>query len=155
VSDPAAVADRLAIHELIAHYGNCLDAGDFDELERLFARDATFEIVPQPAVPGPLRDSRAIRESIEQRWRIVAQKQQRRHVMSNIVVADLEEITASARTVVTVLSVGKSAGSEIDLHGLGVFDDTIGRSDGRWVFLTRRLTMDRVDYFAPGWTSAE
>ncbi len=151
--DDAAV-DRFAITELISRYGNCLDAGDFDTLEALFAPDAVFTIVPDDGTP-PLHGSRRIREAIERRWTLVHVGAQRRHVMSNVVVESMSDDTATARTVLVVYEVAKSPGSTIHVHGMGVYEDTLVRSDGGWLFSERRLTLDRRDYFAPGWDSIE
>ena len=61
---------KFEITELISRYGNCLDAGDFDGLEALFAPDAVFRIVPENGTP-PLEGSRGIRGAIERRWTLV------------------------------------------------------------------------------------
>lgn len=42
---------RIEIGELIARYGNCLDAGEFDALESMFTEDAVFRIIPDRGVP--------------------------------------------------------------------------------------------------------
>lgn len=144
---------RVDIAELISRYGNCLDAGDFDGLESLFVEDAVFRIVPDNGVP-PLEGSRGIREAVERRWALVHQGAQRRHVMSNIVVEELAGDRARARTVLLVYDVAKAPGSQIHLHGMGVYEDALVRRGGTWRFRERRLTLDRADYFAPGWMSS-
>jgi 3-phenylpropionate/cinnamic acid dioxygenase small subunit len=142
---------RLEAHELIARYGNCLDRGEFDELEALFADDAEFHIDPDPGVGSPLVGARRIRESVEERWRLVHASEQRRHVMSNVEVTELSDTAARVRTTLVVLA---ASGSEVRLHGVGAYDDRLERRADRWVFAERRLTVDRRDYFAPGWVSA-
>lgn len=145
---------KFEITELISHYGNRLDAGDFDGLEALFAGDAVFTVVPGEGVP-PLIGSRQIRETIEQRWSVVHEGAQRRHVMSNIVVESVDGDVARARTVLVVYEVAKQPGAQVQVHGMGVYEDTLTLVDGRWRFRERRLTLDRTDYFAPGWTSTD
>ena len=75
--------------------------------------------------------------------------------MSNIVVESVaaDGGSASARTVLVVYEVGKAAGSQIHLHGMGVYEDRVVLDGGQWRFRERRLILDRRDYFAPGWTS--
>ena len=145
---------KFEITELISRYGNFLDAGDFDGLESLFVADAVFRIVPDGGVPD-LVGSHGIREAVERRWALVHQGVQRRHVMSNIVVESLDGDRARARTVLVVYEVAKAPGSQIHLHGLGVYEDQLVRLNGAWRFKERLLILDRTDYFAPGWTSVE
>lgn len=151
---PADLGARFLVTELISRYGNCLDAGEFDALESLFTVDAVFRIEPGTGVP-PLEGSRAIREAVERRWTQVHKESQRRHLMSNIVVESVapDGRSASARTVLVVYEVGKAAGSQIHLHGMGVYEDRVVLDGGQWRFRERRLILDRRDYLAPGWTS--
>ena len=147
---------KFEITELIARYGNCLDAGEFDVLESLFTQDAVFRIEPDNGVP-PLRGGRGIRLAVERRWSLVHAGAQRRHVMSNIVVESLSDdaTRAQARTVLLVYEVAKAPGSQIQLHGMGVYEDALALVDATWRFRERRLILDRRDYFAPGWTSTK
>jgi 3-phenylpropionate/cinnamic acid dioxygenase small subunit len=149
-----AATAKFAITELIARYGNCLDAGDFDGMEALFEPDAVFTIVPDDGIP-PLVGSRNIRQAVEERWALVHRGAQRRHVMSNIVVESLDGNTATARTVLVVYEVAKQPGSAIEVHGMGVYEDSLVLVEGAWRFRERRLILDRSDYFAPGWTSTD
>ena len=146
---------RFEITQMISTYGNCLDRGDFDGLQALFTEDAAFHVGPNPGIESPLIGARTIRESIERRWRLFFEEAQRRHVMANIVVEELAEAGARTRTVIMVFEVKRKPGSPINVHGLGFFDDVLERHDGRWLFKERHLTLDRVDYFAPGWMSPD
>ena len=118
------------------------------------AKDAVFRVLPATGVP-PLMGKRGIREAVERRWTLVHKEAQRRHVMSNIVVGALspDGCHATARTVLLVYEVGKAVGSQIHLHGMGIYDDSVVLEAGRWRFRERQLTLDRTDYFAPGWAS--
>ena len=146
------IAAKFEVTELINRYGNALDSGDFDGLEAMFAEDAAFCVVPDQGVP-PMRGARVIRDTIEKRWTLVHRRAQRRHVMSNIVVESVDGDRARARTVLLVYEVAKAPGSEIHLHGMGVYEDVLARQEGRWRFAERRLILDRTDYFGPGWVS--
>jgi 3-phenylpropionate/cinnamic acid dioxygenase small subunit len=81
--------------------------------------------------------------------------EQRRHVMSNIEITRLSGDTAEARTTLTIFAVERGADKPVRLHGLGVYADTLQRGEQSWLFQERRLSVDRRDYFAPGWVSAE
>ena len=149
-----SLRDRFEITELISRYGNCLDAGDFEGLESLFAPDAVFRVVPDTGVPD-LVGPGGIRAAIEKRWAAVHAGAQRRHVMTNVVVDMVDGNHATARTVLLVFEVAKVPGSDVQAHGMGVYDDRLVRVEGSWRFAERVLTLDRTDYFAPGWTSTE
>ncbi|MBM3347627.1 MAG: hypothetical protein FJY55_14180, partial [Betaproteobacteria bacterium] len=105
----------------------------------------------------PLQGGRGIREAVARRWALVHAGAQRRHVMSNIVVESLSNDgrRARARTVLVVYEVANAPGSQIHLHGMGVYDDELILVEGAWRFCERRLILDRRDYFAPGWTSTK
>ncbi len=154
-SAEAAYRDRFDLHELVCRYANCLDAGDFDGMAALFADDSAFHIDPAPEIGSPLVGGRAIADTVRKRWNLVHGSERRRHLMSNIVVQELAEDTARLFSVVTVLSVRPEAGSAVHLHGMGAYDDRCERLGGRWIFRERRLSMDRRDYFAPGWVTVK
>jgi 3-phenylpropionate/cinnamic acid dioxygenase small subunit len=151
----ANVRATVEITQLISRYGNCLDRGDFDGLVACFTEDAEFHVAPNPGVESPLKGPAGIRANIERRWKLFAETEQRRHVMTNIVVEEVSGETARARTVIIVFAVAREPGSTIRPHGLGVFDDILECHDGRWQFKERRLQLDRVDYFSPGWMSPD
>jgi 3-phenylpropionate/cinnamic acid dioxygenase small subunit len=149
------LGDRTAIVQLIARYGNCLDRGEFDDLAALFFEDSEFHIDPSPGVESPLRGRSEIREMIERRWQVMNVVEQRRHVMSNIEIIELSGNTAEVRTTLTIFAVERGPDKSVRLHGVGVYSDTIERGEHAWLFRERRLSVDRRDYFAPGWVSAE
>ena len=59
--------------------------------------------------------------------------------MSNIVVESLDGNTATARTVLVVYEVAKQPGSAIEVHGMGVYEDSLVLIEGAWRFRERRL----------------
>lgn len=149
-----AIAAKFEITELISRYGNYLDDGDFDSLEALFEPDASLRIRPGNGVPD-LTGRHNIRNAIEERWSLVHMAAQRRHVMSNIVVEPTGDSEATARTVLMVCEVSRARGSDVSVHGMGVYDDLVVRSSAGWRFGERCLSLDRVDYFASGWHSTD
>jgi len=58
------VEDRLAIYELVSLHGHLMDAGEFDQLDKLFTEDFVYDLEPagwriarRTVIPrrGPLR----------------------------------------------------------------------------------------------------
>jgi hypothetical protein len=138
----AELLARMRIAELVDRYGVYIDAGEFDDLERLFSEDAVFDITPDPGiVPVPIHGSRRIRDALEQRYAVVSREAQRRHLMTNLVIDELTDSTARSRVFLTVLSVPKVGGG-VEVRGTGVYNDRFERRDGRWVFAERKLTVD-------------
>lgn len=150
----AEQAAKFEITELVSRYGNALDAGEFDALEALFTPDAVFRILPQRNVPD-LEGRQAIRAAVENRWSLVHEAAQRRHAMSNIVVESIDGDQATVRTVLVVYETPKTERSSVNVHGAGIYQDHVVRTDEGWRFAERCLTLDRLDYFAPGWTSTD
>ena len=143
MTDASDTASRQEITEVIAKYAVYIDAGEFDQLESLFAEDAVFDITPDPGiVPVPVRGGRQIREALEERYRLVSPQAQRRHLMTNTVIDELAGDRARARSFLTVLSVPKSAGGGVELRGIGVYNDTLERRKQMWLFTERRLVLD-------------
>ena len=133
---------RGEIHDLLARFAHCLDAGEFDPLEEMFAEDATFAVEPDPGiVPACIDGSRAIRAAFEARRASYADQAQRRHVVTTIVVDEISADRAHARSFLTIIST-PSEGGAIELRGSGVYDDVFARSEQGWRFAERRLTLD-------------
>jgi len=135
---------RVQLLDVIGRYAHCMDDGSFDELESLFADDATFDITPDPGiVKVPITGRRAIRDALEARYRDVTRVAQRRHIMSTTIFNDVSATTAAARTFLTVVSTSKADGS-LTLHGSGIYHDRFVRDGSRWVFSERLLYVDTL-----------
>jgi hypothetical protein len=135
---------RLQMLDVIGRYAHCMDSGDFDGLEALFAEDSRFDIVPDPGiVPIPIEGRRAIREALEARYAVVSREAQRRHLMATTMFDAVDEKHATAKTFLAVLS-SPFGGGEVELRGTGVYHDTFARVDGRWVFAERVLHVDEL-----------
>ena len=136
---------RAEIHDLLARFAQCLDAGEFDQLEGMFADDATFAVEPDPGiVPARIDGSGAIRAAFEARRASYADQAQRRHVVSTIVVDEISSDRARARSFLTIISTPANGGA-IEIRGSGVYDDVFARSAQGWCFAERRLTLDGLD----------
>lgn len=139
-----AAAARQEISEVLSRYAVYVDAGEFDRLETLFASDATFDITPDPKiVPVPAVGRRKIREVLEGRYDVVSNTDQRRHLITNLVIDELGDDEAVTRCFLTVLSIPKSGGS-VELRGTGVYHDRLRRIDGFWLIAERQLVLDAL-----------
>lgn len=144
VSAKEAAAARQEIAEVLSRYAVFVDAGEFDRLETLFAGDAIFDITPDPKiVPVPAVGRRQIREILEGRYDVVSKVDQRRHLITNLVIDELSDDEAVTRCFLTVLSVPKSGGP-VELRGTGVYHDRLRRLDGSWLIAERRLVLDAL-----------
>ena len=136
---------RSEIHDLLARFAHCLDSGEFGSLEQLFAADATFSVEPDPGiVPARIEGSAAIRAALEARRASYADRAQRRHLVSTVVVDEIADRRARARSFLTIVSAPADGGA-IELRGSGVYDDVFTRFEQGWRFAERRLTLDGID----------
>ena len=139
-----AAAARQEISEVLCRYAVYVDDGEFDRLEMLFVGDATFDISPDPKiVPVPAIGRRQIREILEGRYDVVSKVDQRRHLITNLVIDELSDTEAVTRCFLTVLSVPKRGGS-VELRGTGVYHDRLWRIDNDWLIAERRLVLDAL-----------
>lgn len=139
-----AAGARQEISEVLCRYAVYVDDGEFDRLETLFSDDATFDITPDPKiVPVPAVGRRKIREILEGRYDVVSKLDQRRHLITNLVIDALSDEEAVTRCFLTVLSVPKSGGN-VELRGTGVYHDRLRRIDGSWLIAERRLVLDAL-----------
>lgn len=120
-----ALADRDYIRESISLYSYGYDERRLDVLEALFTEDVRFainiagdeqEVVGRDRVIAWLAD---IMES---------QSDQRKHVMSNIVIRDLDGDSASASTYLVVFSTD----TESEAATTGFYDIELRKEEGRW-----------------------
>lgn len=130
--EPWEIGAREAIRDLVARYNANGDAGRFDAMLALFAEDARLE------VPGEtLRGLDAIRKFMEGVASDEGRKpiQLLRHFTATHQI-DLESpTTARGRCYFQVLT-------DAGLDHWGRYVDTYVEHDGRWLFSTRRVSVD-------------
>ena len=130
------LAAREAVRDLVARYNANADSGRFDEVLALFAPDAVM-VLDDETLEG--RD--AIAALFERtRRRVVASGTPDRG-------AHLRHFTATHQ--IDVLDVDRAVGrcyfQVLMAHGLdhwGRYIDEYVRADGRWLFASRRVTVD-------------
>ena len=87
-SDPRRIADRVMIAETIHRYGWAYDERDHDLIGDTFTEDAVWEGNVMGAEPvGPFVGREAIVAFLAEFWAV--QKDQRRHIFTNVIVDDL------------------------------------------------------------------
>ncbi|SFU05739.1 SnoaL-like domain-containing protein [Geodermatophilus amargosae] len=137
---PEALTARAQIAEAFSRFGTAFDEARVDVLCSCFTDDALFEVGLGSAEPRTRFGSR--QEIAEQLpGRIAAQADQRRHLMGNVLVEqlDLEAGTAKALaySVVTVASDGLSLGASV------IYTSELRREDdGCWRFSSFFIGMD-------------
>lgn len=130
MSDIQAIADRLAISDVLVRYGTALDTGDPALLESCFCPDAVLEFDRAPATtPGGFAER-------AKRLRNLAATQ---HIITNIS-ADLDGDRATSTSYVLAMQAwGAAEGRETLLTG-GSYADTLVRTAAGWRIAHRRFT---------------
>ncbi|MGC4956215.1 nuclear transport factor 2 family protein [Actinomadura citrea] len=122
---PADQPSHQAIANLVHRYASCVDGADFAGIRDLFA-DASFT-----GSGGTLRGGEAIAAMFERTVIVHADGTLRtKHVTT----------TATSRAYYTVLQA--VPGLTLQPIACGTYDDTFTRTDGRWHFTARRITLD-------------
>lgn len=121
------VEDIVAIEQLVARYNHAIDAGDGDGYAATFLEDGCFQIAGRE----PVRGRAALAEMVRRTTGRV------RHFVSNLLIEG-EGDAATMRAYLDAIPRGGGA-----VGTTGVYEDTLRRVDGRWLFVERRFTPDR------------
>jgi 3-phenylpropionate/cinnamic acid dioxygenase small subunit len=125
-------ADRLEIHELAARYGTTIDDRDWGGLERVFCRDAHYELHGF----GPL-DRRVVGASEVRRMMEETVEHPVAHHVTNVIVSfDGGEVRMRSKVI------GPGARGRV---GSADYDDVLRREDGAWRIARRIVTLRRPD----------
>ena len=137
---PAALAARAQIAEAFNRFGTAHDEAQVDVVVSCFTEDTVFEVAQGQAEPFARFTGRT--EVFDRLTRIIReQSDQRRHVMGNVLVEDLDlaagTSTAIAYSVVTVAANGLSVGASV------IYTAQLRREDdGCWRFSYFFIGMD-------------
>ncbi len=133
--EPFELEARECIRDLVARYNASGDSGRFDAMLALFADGATLELAGgvhhgKPAI-------RALFEGVAQRTGAAAGQSARfiRHFTATHQIDVLSESEARGRCYFAVLT-------ERGLDHWGRYVDEYRRSEGRWLFLRRKISVD-------------
>lgn len=119
---PDATADRLAIHELLAHYGHLLDDLAYDRYDELFTEDVVFDMSAygQENLVSPQQIAAAFRGQISYA-----------HISTNVVVEDLSLDSATVRSKYIAFANDGTINT-------GDYFDTVVRTPAGWRISHRR-----------------
>jgi hypothetical protein len=137
-----ALADRLAVEELVYLYAHTSDSRDFDMMRTLFCTDACA--VLHDTVSGQeqvLTGPDAIAAFVAQRHAVeFARGDRRRHLTSNFILVACDGTHAVARSYVCVVQ--SMAEQPMQLASMGHYEDHCLKERGRWRFRKRLLTIE-------------
>jgi len=126
-----SLADRLAIHELIALYGHLADAGEFDRMDEVFTADVVHNL--ESFGLGTVQGLDALRAIAI----AVGVKNPVGHHVTNIVVTPVDFDVAHVRS--------KGIGIMADgTCGSVTYDDVVRREPVGWRIVNRRVTPRRT-----------
>ncbi len=133
------VADKLAIHELMARIQFGYDERELDMLRACFAEDAVFTMrIAGGDLIGPFEGIEGIMGLMT--GAMDEQTDVRRHVISNIF---FQENDDGSPLVVSSLTLMATENGEIQLLSAGIYRDSVVQVDGDWKISKRHLELDR------------
>ncbi|UCM90122.1 nuclear transport factor 2 family protein [Streptomyces marincola] len=143
--DPAFLADRAAIQDLVVGFALYFDAGDFEGLAELLTEDACYEILSAPEGTPSLAVSREeIIRVMSGIWQhnLDTLRGFQRHVTTNVLVTRLDAEQAEARSLLTSTFAHEDGRHEV--RRTGAYVDILRKRDGRWRLHHRRLHLRQV-----------
>jgi 3-phenylpropionate/cinnamic acid dioxygenase small subunit len=126
-----SVADRLAIHELLALHGHLMDGGEFDRLGELFTDDVVYDLTEFGY--GSLHGWAAIGDA----GRALGNGNPVGHHVTNVLVAEEPDGTVRARSKGIGIAADGTAGSV-------VYDDLVRATADGWRIAHRKITPRRT-----------
>ena len=140
VAHPGRADDILAIQATIQTYALAIDQNRFDVLRAVFADNAEFSGVIAGIAPvGPIQGGDTIRTWLEDY--MLVRTDQLRHSMSNVVVTELGDETATAVAYLTLLS---STTEATVLVASAFYRFTLERHASAWLFATVFAGFDKA-----------
>lgn len=123
-----ALEDRFIIYELISLHGHLVDDGRLDELDQVFAVDATFDLTAFDL--GMHRGLDTIREAAL----ALGDKNPVGHHVTNIVMTSVDDRVVHARS--------KGLGVNLDgTTGSAVYIDIIKKQNSEWRIISRKISV--------------
>jgi len=134
--------DAEDIRQLLTRYNLAIDLGDPDAWVACFTPDGVFECVGVPE-GSPMGGRHVGRDGLHfyATRHYATTKGHARHWNWNLDIdIDAEADTATMRCYLLALSVGRQRPSVI--NGTGIYEDTLRKVDGHWLFASRLITVD-------------
>lgn len=133
-------ADFNAIQQLLAEYTWSHDSRDFDKLATCFTDDAQYTMQIAQNAPGePVTGGKAI-ASLVKKFKST-QTDQRRHLITNIIVDKANDTSAIVKSYVTVFAT-EGDFSQLITTGQCV-DEVEKQTDGHWKFTRKAMHLDK------------
>lgn len=131
-TDPAYIADRLAITNHVMAYSYLIDEGRWDEWFSLFSDDIAFENSTPELGTVLIKGKKAFKELVNSRYIIPGKtsKGVRRHTQGNVHVAEQTDTTAKVRTYMLISSVPKA--DHLHLLTTGTYNANLEKRNGKW-----------------------
>ena len=140
-----AVADRLAIREVIELYSDATTRRDWETVGAVFAEDAVLSIAPPTDIVlhGRVAIAKGVAEMVEA-FEVFVQ-------MTHSIVIKLDGDRASTRTIVN--GFGRLRDGARGAFALGTYIDTLVRAGDGWLFQSRNFEPLFIDNAAPAGTA--
>ncbi len=137
----SAIADRLAIREVIELYSDAVTRRDWATVGAVFAEDAVWIIAPPTDIElhGRAAIAKGVAEMVEA-FEVFVQ-------MTHSIVIELHVDRAAARTIVN--GFGRLRGGASGAFALGTYIDELVRAGDGWLFQSRRFDPLFIDNAAP------
>jgi ketosteroid isomerase-like protein len=138
--DATALADRAAIHDVIAAFALLFDSGGFAAMGELFTEDACYELNPPPdGLPATISTREQIVAGMTSLWQHNRETVgvYQRHVTTDLLVTRLGVDAAEAHSVLTVT--GAYADGRLEFRRAGNYVDQLRKEGSRWRISHRTL----------------
>ena len=128
------MSDQQAVSQLFATYAWAIDAREFDLFADVFSEDASFVVsIAGTVAAGPFEGRAALTDFISSTT--LEQQDQRRHVITNVRLADENHATA----ILTLLVVDSGV---LTVKSCGVYRVELVQAGGTWRMRTMDLALD-------------
>ena len=130
--------ERAEIENVLGSYTFAYDENDMDAMAECFTADAVMTMrITDGDLIGPFEGRDAIVGLMEKS--LASQSDQRRHLVSNVVVRDVADGTATVSSYLTLISI---ADERLTVLSTARYEDELTRENGAWRFSRRHVQLD-------------
>ena len=136
------IADRIAIRDVIDAYGIYWDTYDLDSYLSLFTNDAVGVSYNDKGekITVEIKDKRKILKSKERMDYFESNGIQRRHMMSNTLILELNESFAHLKQYMILLTTNKN--SKVEIVTPIFYNFKLKKTEGTWKISYRQINLD-------------
>lgn len=129
---------RADIENLLNRYSLAYDRNDMPAMAATFTDDAVMTLkIGDGDLIGPFDGKEAIMKLMTDS--LASQNDQRRHLVSNLVIEKETEQDASVVSYLTLIAI---ADQKATLLSTAVYEDDLRKDDGEWRFTRRHIALD-------------